>query len=61
MKTISKYISALVCAALLALSLAACTATCKESGCNADAYKNGYCEIHYALHQAEGFLGSLID
>ena len=59
MKKIGKYISALLCAAILLLSLAACSSTCKEKGCDAEVYKNGYCEIHYALHQLEGALGDL--
>ena len=61
MKKLGKYICALLCMALLLLSLAGCTATCKEKGCNADAYNNGYCEVHYILHQAEGLLGGLFD
>ena len=59
MKKIGKYIGAAVCAAALMLSMAACSSSCKEKGCDLDTYKDGYCELHYAAHQLEDALGGL--
>lgn len=33
--------------------------TCKASGCDANSYKSGYCEYHYALHVGADILGNL--
>ena len=43
MKKIGKYIGAVVCAAALMLSTAACSSSCKEKGCDLEVYKDGYC------------------
>lgn len=52
---------AIVLAALvMTLALAACGSShCKE--CDNEVYQDGYCEYHYALHQAENMLGGLAD
>lgn len=54
-----KVLTTLLLVGLLVLTLVACSSTCKESGCDEKAYKDGYCELHYALHQAENLLGGL--
>ena len=59
MKTIGKYIGALLCAALLLLGMAACSSSCKEKGCDEEVYKDGYCELHYYAHQLGDALGGL--
>lgn len=48
-----KKLVALITASLLVLSMASCSSTCKESGCDDKAEKNGYCATHYALHELE--------
>ena len=53
-----KMICILLCASMLAL--ASCgLMTCKEPGCNSTRYKDGYCEVHYALNIGAGILGNL--
>ena len=54
-----KLLKTLLLVGLMLCSLAACSRTCKENGCNNKVYKDGYCELHYALHQAENLLGGL--
>lgn len=45
---------------LFVLALSACSlTTCKASGCDANSYKGGYCEYHYALHVGADILGNL--
>lgn len=48
-----KRLAALAAAAILVLSMAACSAKCKWDGCDDKAAKNGYCEVHYAMHELE--------
>lgn len=49
-----KKIVALVLAFGMSLSLMACSSKCKEEGCEEKAYKNGYCEVHYAINALVG-------
>lgn len=56
-----KKLAALIAAMFMILCMAGCSTTCKESGCNDKAVKNGYCEIHYALHELEKGLEGLGD
>ena len=57
MKKIGKYISAFLCAAILMLSMAACSSSCKEKGCSEDVYEDGYCMEHYLEHALMGAFG----
>ena len=34
-----------------------CSSKCKESGCDQDATKDGYCDIHYAAHAISDAIG----
>ena len=50
----------LVVCLLFILTLSGCgLTTCKASGCDANSYKSGYCEYHYALHVGADILGNL--
>ncbi len=44
---------------LLALFLSACGGTCKVPDCGISSYKQGYCEVHYAIHAGAAALGEL--
>jgi hypothetical protein len=52
---------AILLAAVMALSMVACSRNCKEEGCDKDVFKEGYCEIHYGLHQLEDGLKDLFN
>lgn len=52
-----KKLIALALAVVMSLSLMACSSKCKEDGCDEKAYKNGYCEIHYAMHALGDLFG----
>lgn len=51
-KHMKKLLLALM-AALMLFGMAACSSTCKESGCNEEVYKKGYCAFHYGYHYPE--------
>ncbi|MBD5117805.1 MAG: hypothetical protein HDT37_01610 [Clostridiales bacterium] len=52
-----KRLAALIAAAIMVLSMAGCSSKCKEAGCDDKAVKNGYCEVHYALHELNKLFG----
>jgi len=54
-----KRLTALLLAAILMLSLAACKKTCKSDGCENEATQEGYCDYHYAIQQAKEGLDKL--
>lgn len=45
-----KRTAALIAAAMLAVMITGCSSKCKESGCDQDATKDGYCDISTMLH-----------
>ena len=48
-----KRLAALIAAALMVCSMASCSASCKWDGCSDKATKNGYCSVHYMMHEVE--------
>lgn len=54
-----KCAAALLAAAMLALMVTGCSGKCKENGCEEDATKDGYCDIHYAAHAVADALEGL--
>lgn len=52
-----KKLAALIAAAILVFSMAGCSANCKWDGCTDKATKNGYCDVHYAMHELEKLFG----
>ncbi|MBD5084299.1 MAG: hypothetical protein HDT33_04335 [Clostridiales bacterium] len=52
-----KRLAALIAAAIMILSMASCSSKCKWDGCDDKAVKNGYCEVHNALHELEKLFG----
>lgn len=54
-----KKLFVLLLTVVMALSITACSKTCKESGCSEKVYEDGYCELHYYTHALEDALGDL--
>ena len=54
-----KRTAALIAAAMLAVMITGCSSKCKEIGCDQDATKDGYCDIHYAAHAISDAIGDL--
>lgn len=52
-----KKIFVLLLTVVMALTMTACSSKCKASGCNEKVYKDGYCEVHYAIN----VVGSALD
>ena len=51
-----KVVVAVLCVAMLALTACGMFG-CKVSGCDLEAYKSGYCEVHYAAKALETMFG----
>ncbi|MBQ9973590.1 MAG: hypothetical protein IJP02_01385 [Oscillospiraceae bacterium] len=51
-----KIVVAVLCVAMLALTACGMFG-CKVSGCDLEAYKSGYCEVHYAAKALETMFG----
>ena len=49
-------------ALIVVLQLTACNSdTCKESGCDDEIYKDGYCKYHYYLKAGSDILKDIIN
>lgn len=46
-----KRIAALILAVMTVVAMVGCDSKCKANNCDEKAYKDGYCEIHYAAKQ----------
>lgn len=54
-----KIFAVLALGAVMMTALVGC-GTCKEKGCDEKAYKDGYCEIHYAINKTADALEDLL-
>ena len=55
-----KKLALTLCLALMLCCFAGCSSHCKEKDCKNEVYEDGYCELHYTLHQAEDVLNALL-